>query len=112
MFYIRYKEAIDQGLFKTIDKSTAWALFDWYHILQNILNASYNWMEVEVFGSGQTHYRECPGDPLVTWKHGYHSLFPILMVNLNVQLQLSDRKIMFQCSEEVQGRSLSKILDL
>lgn len=61
-----------------MDRSAALALLDWYHLMENCIDGSDNW--VETCGSGHTYYRECGGDPLVTWKRGYSSLFDILMV--------------------------------
>ena len=61
-----------------MDRATAAALLEWCHILQNMIDGSEHWMET--CGPGHVHYRECEGDPLVTWKRGYSVLFDILMV--------------------------------
>ncbi|EFX83379.1 hypothetical protein DAPPUDRAFT_301970 [Daphnia pulex] len=76
------------------DRSTALAFLDWYHIMENVIDGADNWKET--CGSGHLHYKECSGDPLVTWKRGYSTLFKILMKNLSKshsdqQLPLSDR---------------------
>lgn len=76
--FFRFKEQLDGNKLATIDRSTALAVFDWYHLLENVIDGSENWKET--CGSGHLHYHECPGDPLVTWKRGYSALFDILMV--------------------------------
>jgi hypothetical protein len=48
--------------------------------MENVIDGADNWKET--CGSGHLHYKECSGDPLVTWKRGYSTLFKILMVNL------------------------------
>ena len=59
-----------------MERPVAAALLDWYHWLQNIIDGADDWSETCRSG----HYRECAGDPLVTWRRGYSVLFDILTV--------------------------------
>lgn len=77
-FLFRFFEELNSGSLSSIDHSTSMAFLDWYHLLENFIDGSDSWKET--CGSGHLHYRECPGDPLVTWKRGYSALFDILMV--------------------------------
>lgn len=61
-----------------MNDATIWSMVNWFHLLTNIIDGSNDWMETS--GSGHEMYHECEGDPLVTWKRGYSSLFDILMV--------------------------------
>lgn len=61
-----------------MERSTALAFLDWYQKLENVIDGSDNWRET--CGSGHVHYRECSGNPLVTWKRGTSVLFDILTV--------------------------------
>lgn len=90
----KFKEFLDGGSVSTLDRSVARAFFEWYHLMENVIDGSDNWEET--CGSGHLHYQECPGDPLVTWKRGYSTLFNILMKDLpcchnGLQMPLSDR---------------------
>lgn len=77
----RFNEQIDGCVSASnIDRSIWLAFFDWYHLFENVIDGSDDWKET--CGSGHLHYRECDGDPLVTWKRGYSALFEILMVIL------------------------------
>lgn len=62
-----------------MDSRTAESFLAWAQLMQNIIDGSDDWMETS--GPGHVHYRECAGDPLVTWKRGYKSLFNLLLVN-------------------------------
>jgi len=66
-------------MLSSLDDETVSALVDWFFLMQNLIDGSDDAMST--CGSGHTHYRECEGDPLVTWKRGYSSVFDILMVN-------------------------------
>lgn len=79
-FLSRFNELIlSKCSHSELDRSTALAFLDWYHIMENVIDGADNWKET--CGSGHLHYKECSGDPLVTWKRGYSTLFKILMVN-------------------------------
>lgn len=65
-------------MLSSLDDETVSALVDWFFLMQNLIDGSDDVMST--CGSGHTHYRECEGDPLVTWKRGYSSVFDILMV--------------------------------
>jgi len=74
---------MEQKIFKTMDDSTIQSMLNWFHLMTNVIDGSNDWMETS--GSGRNMYRECDGDPLVTWKRGYSSAFDILMRNLPKQ---------------------------
>ena len=74
----RFDEELKRGGLSSMDRPTAHALLNWWHLMENCIDGSDDWMKT--CGPGHLHYRECDGDPLVTWKRGYSSLFDILMV--------------------------------
>ena len=65
-------------IFKTMNNSILQSMLNWFHLMTNVIDGSNDWMETS--GSGHLMYRECEGDPLITWKRGYSSLFDILTV--------------------------------
>ena len=70
-------------MLSSLDDETVSALVDWFFLMQNLIDGSDDAMST--CGSGHTHYRECEGDPLVTWKRGYSSVFDILMVKYSLK---------------------------
>lgn len=67
--------------FKTLNKWGALGdeLLDWEGRFQDCINGSENWFDVSA--KGLLQYKECPGNPVVNWKHGgYRNLVDHLRV--------------------------------
>jgi len=65
-----------------LNEATAWDLTDWNDRSQGIETPAPNWLDIS--GYGYANYDDIDGDGDITLarRHGYSSLFPILLVHI------------------------------
>lgn len=63
----------------TIDSDVQREILDWFHRMQNSIDASHSWYETSCHSLPE--YWECDGNKLLSWKdHGYITVFDLLQV--------------------------------
>ena len=63
----------------TLDNATAWDLINWDDRAQGIETACPTWFNIS--GSRYVDYQDPVGYEDITWKNGFSSLFPVLLVS-------------------------------
>lgn len=66
---------------KDIDNKICDYVFEWFHKVENSLEASDSWFQTSA--KGLTNYKECEGDLLLNWKEkGFTTILNILLVSI------------------------------
>ncbi|XP_044740336.1 spermine oxidase-like [Chrysoperla carnea] len=74
---IKFQEKLKSDLIG-IDKNISKYVYDWFHKVENSLEASDTWYQTSA--RGLTEYWECEGDLLLNWKtRGYRTILDLLM---------------------------------
>lgn len=68
----RFKEKI----ITDIDNDITHSYLEWFHSFKNSIDGSDSWFELS---SHNDDYVECSGNLLLRWKHGYKTIFDLLM---------------------------------
>lgn len=75
----RYYEALKQPEYADVDPLLARQFIEFFHKLENSLEASESWYDTSANSIGQ--YWACEGDNLLNWKdRGYKTVFDLLQV--------------------------------
>ena len=78
VFVYSFPSYIQDGSLDLLDTATAWDLTNWDDRVQGIETPAPNWLDIS--GYGYANYKDMEGDEDITWKSGFSSLFPVLLV--------------------------------
>lgn len=75
----RFNLALQNDEFNDCDFDMRIEVLDWFHRMQNIIDASDSWFETSCQSLGE--YWECDGNHVLNWKdRGFITLFDLLQV--------------------------------
>lgn len=85
LIHFRFNLALQNDEYRgIIDTDVQNEVLDWFHRMQNLIDASHSWYETSC--RSLTEYWECDGNRLLNWKdHGYVTLFDLLQVSCNFE---------------------------
>lgn len=83
MVSLRFEKRIssEKAAVYNVKHELSQSFLDWFHRFENTVDGSDSWFDTS--GVGNSEYKECKGNPTLSWKSsGYSRVLDIMMVSI------------------------------